>query len=118
MERPDPSGDLDAEGIPDLEDPPPGLQDTGGDYEALTPPRDYPLAADEYGTTAREQRIEEPLDVRRRREVPDRIPRYSDEPEVGRLIADDEQDGRLDAEGTDDTVGLSAEESAIHVIPE
>jgi hypothetical protein len=120
MERQDPAGDLEAEGIPELEDPPPGMEGTGGDYEAMGAPRDQPLASADYGTTAREQRVPEPEEIRRRREVPDRLTGGRDQPTVGRLVEDDEPaDAGLEvAEATDDTLGLSAEEAAMHIIPE
>lgn len=117
MERQDPYGDLEREGIPELDDPPPGLEDTGGDYEAVVAPRDRPLVADDYGTTAREQRVPEPQDVRSRRELPDREMERRRQPPMGRL-ADDGDDDLEATEVSEDRFGLSAEEAAMHPISE
>jgi hypothetical protein len=114
---------LDAEGIPDLEGPLPGKAATGDPQEGTPPPSDHPAAAD-YGITAEEQSLDEPLDQRLGRELPDTEVRADDRspvlvaPEDEELAAtDDEQD--LVARGTDaGTGGLSAEEAAVHVVEE
>jgi hypothetical protein len=112
--------DLEAEGIPPLEDPPPGI-DEDNDIEGLVPPGDRPKAATDWGVTPREELLDEPLSDRVKREVPDRV-RHVEEP-VGRLVAPDE--GWLEnvddepaevAFETDDDVALSAEEAAMHII--
>ena|SRR5207253_447035 len=111
MERPDPADDLEEEGIPPIEELPPGLEDTGGDYEAVPAPRDHPVAAEDYGITEEEERRGEPLEVRRRRELPDRISPVR--PVVPRLV-EDEDYGDEFGELSDDAAGLSAEEAAMH----
>jgi|SRR5687768_11995621 len=75
---------LDAEGIPDLETP-------INDDEGLIPPGDAPIAADEWGVTAAEERLDEPIAERVTREVPDLRPDDID--------LDDADDFRLE-EGT------------------
>src|SRR5262249_41323121 len=62
--------DLEEEGLPQLYDPPPG-QDLDTDQTAVAVPRDRPTGATDWGTTAAEERIDEPLYRRVRREVPD-----------------------------------------------
>jgi len=56
--------DLDAEGIPDLETP-------ISDDEGIISPGDTPIAADEWGVTAAQERLDEPIAERVTREVPD-----------------------------------------------
>jgi hypothetical protein len=63
----DTAGQLDAEGIPE-EELPPGVEGTGGDYEEEPIPRDYPIAALDFGTTAVEQAAGESLERRVARE--------------------------------------------------
>jgi hypothetical protein len=63
---------LDEEGIPDHEGPLPQKAQTGDAQEGLYPPADDEyVGADEYGTTAREQREGQTLDAKLAREVPD-----------------------------------------------
>ncbi len=63
---------LDAEGIPDLEGPLPGKAATGDAQEGLYPPADDEyLGADEFGTTAEEQRQGQTLAAKLARERPD-----------------------------------------------
>jgi hypothetical protein len=71
---PDPSSELEAEGVPDLEGPLESKQLTGDPQEGLMPPGEAPQGALEYGVTAAEQEIDEPLAERVRREVPDVLP--------------------------------------------
>ena len=122
-----PGNDLDREGIPDLE--PPINQDEG-----MFAPGDQPIAADEFGVTAAEERADEPIAERVTREVPD--PSADDldvdaaldddgigDPLAGRLV----EPGAEDVDATDDEkdvigalVGedegaLTAEESAMHI---
>lgn len=77
---------LDAEGIPDLETP-------INDDEGMIPPGDTPIAVDEWGVTAAEERLDEPIAERVTREVPDLRPDDID------LDAADDDDLRLE-EGT------------------
>jgi hypothetical protein len=112
--------DMDAEGIPDLETP--VNQDEG-----LIPPRDHPQAVEEFGTTAAEERSDEPLADRVLREEPDfdeaGVGQAADDAIGGRLIESGSEDvDAVDAEkdavaalATEDEGGLSAEESAMHI---
>jgi hypothetical protein len=115
-----PPTDLEAEGLPELEDQPPGI-DAESAVEGMMPPRDRPVAATDYGTTAAEQGRDEPLRDRVRREVPDRA--LDDGRPVGRLVAPDAGTGRdveaaeVAEEEADDTLGLTAEEAAMHMEP-
>src|SRR4051812_6105105 len=113
-----------------------GVPETDQTY-AFEPPRDAPIAADEFGTTATEMHDGEPLDGRIAREEPDVIDLVGAEADesdtshgegagqgVGRLVESDEG-ARTDSEaemvaadvGTD-LGGYSAEESAMHLEPE
>ncbi len=116
----DNAADLDSEGIPVLEEP--VNQDEG-----MMVPRDYPIAADDYGVTAGEQRVDEPLAERVAREEPESIPgdgptdaddrvlalvEASDSPaeEDGMAVADTAETGGDESPGS-----LSPEEAAIHL---
>ena len=111
--------DLEAEGLPAIEDQPPGLEDDYNQVEGMMPPRDYPVAAEDFGITAEEERMQEPLAERVLREEPDVMDGLDDS--VGRLIEPDQGVAGLDDEATSiasdsaDTDGLSAEEAAMHV---
>lgn len=111
---------MESEGIPDLETP--INQDEG-----LIPPRDHPQAVDEFGITAAEQRLDEPLSLRVLREEPDFGSAAFEDPGEddvgGRLVApgsqdvddiDDEKDEIASLVGDDDGA-LSAEEAAMHI---
>ena len=113
--------DMDAEGIPDLETP-------INEDEGLIPPRDYPQGVEEYGITAAEQRVDEPLADRVLREEPDfdesTVAQAADEAIGGRLLEagsedvdaiDDEKDSVATLVGDDGESALSAEESAMHI---
>lgn len=103
------------EGIPETDD-------RTSEYQEFPPvPRDFPQGVEEYGVTAQDQRTDEPLTNRLRREEPDRQPRantgvegrlYEPESEVDEIDTTKEAVA-LEAEG--DVYGLSAEEAAIHV---
>jgi hypothetical protein len=118
------------EGVPDIDELPPGLARTGDPPEGLVPPRDHPLAADEFGTTPAEEELGESLAQRILREEPEprgwsRLDDQADgegvEPVAGRLVQPDE--GMLDLDDTaeevadlaDDPIGLSAEEEAVRI---
>lgn len=111
--------DLEAEGLPAIEDQPPGLEDDYNQVEGMMPPRDYPVAAEDYGITGEEGRTQEPLAERVLREEPDVMDGLDDS--VGRLVEPDQGVAGLDDEATSiasdsaDTDGLSAEEAAMHV---
>jgi hypothetical protein len=81
-------------------------------------PRDEPRASEDWGTTAAEQRDEEPLGERLREEVPDREP--GARRDAGRLVEEgsgliDEEKDLVAPDTEEETVGLSAEESAVRV---
>lgn len=111
--------DLEAEGIPAIEDQPPGLEDDYNQVEGMMPPRDHPVAAEDFGITPEEERMQEPLAERVLREEPDVMDGLDDS--VGRLVEPDQGVAGLDDEATSiasdsaDTDGLSAEEAAMHV---
>jgi Family of unknown function (DUF5709) len=134
------------EGVPDLQDGTPEQQWMRDPQEAPLP-GDMPLAVDDWGTTAAEQRGNEPLDRRLSREEPevgaeqpdragDQEPiwaREGDEPtnlynptgeHAGRLIAPDEgahpttEADLIAAEQETDSGGYTAEEGAMRIEPE
>lgn len=112
--------DLEAEGIPELEDAPPGLEDDYNRVEGMMPPRDHPVAADDWGVTPEEERLGEPFAERVRREEPDVLAGAADElhgrllePDQGVAGRDEERDPVASETGDDDA--LSAEEAAVHI---
>lgn len=84
-----------AEGLPDREEQTPEQAATGQDEGVTEPPHDFPMAVEDFGTTPAEQAEGEPLAGRLPRERPETDPYPSDEPG-----------------------GQTAEESAMHVIPD
>jgi hypothetical protein len=115
--------ELEDEGIPDLQD-----TVTSDDNEGLIPPRDYPQAVNEFGTTAAEESRGESLAQRVAREEPDfgeqGAPSGDLDTETGRVV-EPISEGGIDDEAasigdlvTDDASGLSAEEAAMHVVDE
>src|SRR3954466_8007225 len=115
-----------------------GVPETDQTY-AFEPPRDAPIASDDFGTTAAEMHDGEPLDGRIAREEPDVIDLVnvdadesagsdtSDERAgqgVGRLVESDEgartasEAERVASDVGTDLGGYSAEESAMHLEPE
>jgi hypothetical protein len=134
---PDPGSEFDAEGIPDPGDAE-GDQVVTGDVEGrLIAPRDHAIAADDFGTTAAEERDGESLDGRLAREQPDVLTDESvnetvlgddlDTPyhpaeSVGQIVEDSEGAGpdvTAEQVGHEVPVGgaESAEEAAMHVVP-
>lgn len=127
--EPDPGSALEDEGIPDQSDALPGKVITGDAQEDPPVPRDRPVAVDDFGMTADEERTGEPLDGRLARELPDTTalgadadgqpyPEDRDE-RAGRFAevpAEDGKDQDLVAEdvGTDNG-GFAPEERAMHV---
>jgi hypothetical protein len=91
------------------------MEGTGGDYEAVPPPRDHPVAAFDYGTTEAEELVDEPLSERVRREEQE-TSRDTDQPVVGRLVEDEDAGGDEYGLATDDRTALSAEEAGMHII--
>jgi hypothetical protein len=135
---PDPYSELEEEGIPDLEDSYPEREWAEDPQRPPVPPRDKPLALDEYGTTPEEMRRGEPLDLRLKRELPDpaldqrgRVDAGTDPIErtfdpalehesprpAGRLVEDDQDVRAKDAaeEVGPDRAGFTAEESAVRI---
>jgi hypothetical protein len=116
--------DLEADGIPDLFEAPPG-QDVETDSEGMMAPGDEPNASVDYGTTSREERTDEPLAQRVRREEPEvglgDLGAGDEAPEAPRLVAEDIDVNMPDLEDdavaaeTDDGGALSAEEAAMHI---
>jgi hypothetical protein len=142
---PDPASPFEDAGLPDLEAGLPGKRITGDTQDDMPVPGDEPMAVDDFGTTAAEQREGEPLDLRLSREEPDVIGEVladepgdaladeagdeldgepdDDERAAGRIVETDEGAGpdlEPDAVGFDvgtETGGMSAEEQALHVEP-
>lgn len=116
--------ELEADGVPDLFEAPPG-QDVELEQEGMIAPGDQAGASVDYGTTAREERIDEPIAERVRREQRDfgsgDLGHADEEPLAPRMVAEDTDVDSVDTEddaialGSDDVAGLSAEESAMHV---
>lgn len=122
---PEPVSDLEREGIPDVDGSYPGEAATGVSWDGIVAPGDQPVAVDEFGTTAAEERLDEPLALRVMREVPDDTGEGDDwaEEVAPRLVdphatsVDDEGDLVGGMVGSD-AAALSAEESAIHITSE
>lgn len=113
---------------------------TGDPQDDMPVAGERPLGVEEYGTTAREESLGEPLDGRLAREEPDLLetapPVVSDregidnpypadrEEQVGRIVETDEgarEDTEADAVAFDvgtDEGGFTAEERAMHIEPE
>jgi hypothetical protein len=119
---PRPAPDVIEDGIPATEEVPEELLRTGEVSEGPMPPLDRPQAVDEWGVTAREQELGEPLDVRLRREQPDRLPRPEDDVrqvyQPGAEYFEDDEPAEVGEFDTlwEDT--LSAEEAALRVVEE
>lgn len=137
---PEPADPFEEEGLAAGEDGLPGKRITGDAQDGMAPPQDYPVGVDEYGITAGEQAVGEPLDLRLSREEPDVIAAadvpaddsdgsdspYPEDPDerIGRIVdtdeggpSDTEKDSVAHDVGTD-TGGFSAEERAMHLEPE
>jgi hypothetical protein len=117
--------DQEEEGLPQLDDPPPG-QDLDTDQSAPSVPHDRPLGVTAWGTTAAEERTDEPLYRRIRREEPD-VDQGAVAPDnpAPRLLDPDSDIDEVDKTSElvaltdeDDSAGLSAEESAVHIVDE
>jgi hypothetical protein len=122
MTEHDPRSEMEDQGIPDLQDGYPE-QDWAEDPQQAPVPGDEPMAVDDFGTTAEEQRQGESLDGRLSREEPEAEAPGADEtsPTAGRLVQEDEG-VRDDTESEEiardvgpDTGGFTAEEAAMHV---
>src|SRR3954469_18422914 len=115
--------DLEEEGLPQLFDPPPG-QDIETDQTAPVVPRDRPMGVNQWGVTEAEERTDEPLYRRVRREEPDvdQRPAAEDRP-APRLLQPDSDIDEVDETAEevaltaeDDSAGLTAEEAAVHIV--
>ncbi len=112
---------LDEEGMADLDGPLRGKAETGDPQEGAPPPDDRPRGSVEFGTTEAEQLAGESLESRLARENPDAerpAPEVSPTLVGDDLLADDEKDLVATDVGTDPMLGMSAEESAVHVVDE
>ena len=122
MTEHDPRSEFEDQGIPDLQDGYPE-QEWAEDPQQAPVPGDEPMAVDDFGTTAEEQRQGESLEGRLSREEPEAGAPGADvtSPTVGRLVQEDEG-VRDDTESEEiaqdvgpDTGGFTAEEAAMHV---
>jgi hypothetical protein len=104
--------DAEAEGQPELDAQPPGI-DAETASEGTWPPRDRSVGVDEHGVTAAEAAMPETVAERARRERPEVTPREEPDPS-GRLVDGVAVDQAGTAgDGEDDDRGLSAEEAAV-----
>ncbi len=136
----EPSDPFEDEGQASAEPGLAGKRITGDPQDDMAVAGDQPLAVEDYGTTALEESLDEPLDDRLAREEPELLdtapPVVSDyegidnpypadrEEQVGRIVQPDEgvrEDTEADAVAIDvgtDQGGLTAEERAMHIEPE
>lgn len=107
--------DAEAEGIPVVDEQPPGV-DADTASEGGLPPRDHPLGVEERGVTAAEAAVPETLEERIARERPD-VAQRAPEEAGGRIAEADDASSREDVYGDwdDGAGGLSPEESAVHL---
>jgi hypothetical protein len=134
----EPADPYEEAGLPATDDVLPGKQITGDTQDEMMVPGEEPTAVDEWGTTAREESLGEPLDLRLSREEPDVLDQLdtpasaepdSDNPypverdeHVGRIVDLDEgarEDVDADMVASDvgtDSGGFSAEERAMHIV--
>ncbi len=119
MKNTNPGESMDAEGLPELEDRPPGI-DAELDQEGVMVPRDHPVAAGDdpaYPTTVAEHRAVEGVAERASRENPDF---GAEELGVGggvqgsRAVSTDDPSGETSVP-TDPTAARTSEEAAVHV---
>jgi hypothetical protein len=122
---------LDAEGIPEVDEMPPG-RNIDTNEEALMAPRDHSIAAGSdpaYAVTAREGRLPESVADRAARENPEfgerDLYQADQKAEAGRLLDPDSDIDEIDVtaeeiglSAEDDSAGMSAEESAVHLVSE
>src|SRR3954453_23127414 len=125
-----PDENLDAEGIPDLEERSPG-HDVELEEEGMMAPRDYSVAAGSdpaYATTSAEERVHESVADRARRENPEvgtgDFGREDEDSVAGALYEPDSDVDEVDvtaeetAEMGDEAGAFSAEEAAMHITSE
>jgi hypothetical protein len=135
---PDPADPFEEEGLASPDPDNDGKRITGDVQEEIAVPGETPVAVNDFGTTAAEEIAGESLDGRLAREVPERsadtpadesadadqpYPEDRDE-RAGRIVetdegarADDEADAVAHDVGTDKG-GFSAEERAMHIVPD
>ncbi len=106
------------EGIPALDETPPGVRPSDDDQEIILP-ADRPLAAHDR-LTAAEQRERESVRTRLAREEPDATPETDEERQTAGRFYEETADGvditrEVEATETADRGGLSAEEAAVRV---
>jgi hypothetical protein len=135
---PDPADPFEEEGQASQEPGLAGKRITGDPQDDMPVAADRPVAVTDYGTTAAEESVDEPLDRRLSREEPDLLDRakttpadesedadqpYPVDPEerVGRIVetdegvrSDDEASAVANDVGTDQG-GFTAEERAMHI---
>ena len=134
----EPADPYEEAGLPGLDNVLPGKQIAGDTQDFMVVPGDEPEAVKDWGTTALEESLGEPLDLRLSREEPDVLAQAdrsaseetdSDDPypvdreeHVGRIVdtdlgvgLDDEPDMIGSDVGTDNG-GFSAEERAMHIV--
>ena len=136
----EPADPYEEEGLPATDNVLPGKQIAGDTQDFMMVPGDEPEAVDDWGTTALEESLGEPLDLRLSREEPNVLaqvdtpangeadsdnPYPSDREEhVGRIVDLDEgvrEDVDPDMAASDvgtDNGGFSAEERAMHIVSE
>ncbi|MCU1678756.1 MAG: hypothetical protein JWM93_3514 [Frankiales bacterium] len=136
----EPADPYEEEGLPATDNVLPGKQIAGDTQDFMMVPGDEPEAVDDWGTTALEESLGEPLDLRLSREEPDVLSQVDSPPSaeadsdnpypldrdehVGRIVDLDEgahEDAEADMVASDvgtDGGGFSAEERAMHVVYE
>jgi hypothetical protein len=115
--------DEEAEGVPELEEQPPGV-DAEIAVEGTFPPRDQPLVASGFGTTERDQQLGESLEQRVAQEIaepgagPEQLAWVPVDEGPGLDVADTSSDYGEETEGRDlvEAPGATAEEQAMHII--
>ncbi|MDA8393489.1 MAG: hypothetical protein M0Z87_11995 [Actinomycetota bacterium] len=112
-EQPSDAFDAEAEGVPDIEGLPPGI-DADLAQEGMIPPSDVPLGSASWGTTEGEERQGESLEQRVAQELPEDTG-YHETGLEGRLEDNGTGDTQEVGVMSDDTAGMSAEEAAVHV---
>ena len=139
MERiSEPADPYEEAGLPSTDDALPGKLITGDAQDDVVVPGDRPQAVNQWGTTALEETLGEPLDLRLSHEEPDVFAQVdksasndpdSDDPypadreeRVGRIVddgggsGDDERSDMIATSVGTDGGGFSAEERAMHIV--
>ena len=139
MERfSEPADPYEEAGLPSTDNALPGKQITGDAQEEMVVPGERPQAVNQWGTTALEEVLGEPLDLRLSHEEPDVFAQLnqpassepdSDDPyptdrdeRVGRIVdidggsGEDEESAMIASSVGTDGGGFSAEERAMHIV--